>query len=146
LGLVQQADWREEATQAAETALNLDSLNSDVLGYAGCAFADMDDFQRGIPLIKRSLEINPCNAPAWASLGAAKMRSGDVTGVEDMKKGLRLSPRDHRLAAWGAVLARGLLSYGRVDESIQVARDACIYDDKIFLPSRIASSSFIFDR
>jgi hypothetical protein len=32
------------------------------------------------------------------------------------------------------VLARGLLSLGRVDEAIEAATDACRGDDKIFLP------------
>lgn len=142
LGLVHQSDWREEATKAAETALVLDSQNSDVLGHVGCAFADMGDFQRGIPMIKRALELNPGNAPAWAAIGAAKLRSGDESGVEDMRNGLRLSPRDNRLAAWGAVLARSLLSYGRTQEAIEAAQNACLYDDKIFLPRVILAIAF----
>jgi tetratricopeptide (TPR) repeat protein len=127
---------------AAETALSLDCQNSDVLGHVGCAFADMGNFQRGIPLMKRALELNPGNAAAWAGIGAAKIRSGDETGVEDMLHGICISPRDNRVAAWGAILARGLLSYNRVDEAIDVARNACRYDDKIFLPRVILAIAF----
>ncbi len=55
-------------------------------------------------------------------------------GVEVMRHGMRISPRDNRLAVWGALLARGLLSFGRVDEAIEAADHACRSDDKIFLP------------
>ena len=134
IGLVRQSDWQQEATQAAETALSLDSQDSDVLGHVGCAFADMGDYQRGIPLMKRAIELNPGNAQAWAALGAAKLRTRDESGVEDMRHGLRISPRDTRLAAWGALLAQGLLAYGHTDEAIEAAQNACIYDDKIYLP------------
>ncbi len=134
IGLVKQSDWQQEATQAAETALSLDSQDSDVLGHVGCAFADMGDYQRGIPLMKRAIEINPGNAQAWAALGAAKLRTRDESGVDDMRHGLRISPRDTRLAAWGALLAQGLLAYGRPEEAIEAAQNACIYDDKIYLP------------
>ena len=134
IGLIHQSDWKEESIQAAETALALDNQDSDVLGHTGCAFADMGDFTRGIPLMKRALEINPGNAQAWAAMGSAKLRSGDESGVEDMRHGLKISPRDARVAAWGALLAHGLLHYGRLDEAIEAARHACLYDDKIFLP------------
>jgi len=137
IGLVGSENWQQEATQAAEQALALDSQNSDVLGHAGCAFADMGDFNRGIPLLQRALEINPGNAQAWAALGAARMRTGDECGAEDMRRGIKLSPRDTRLAPWGALLALGLLSYGHVAESIEAAHNACLYDDKIFLPRAV---------
>ncbi len=134
IGLVHQEDWQQEATRAAETALSLDSQDSDVLGHVGCAFADMGDFQRGIPLMQRAIELNPGNAQAWAAVGAARLRTGDESGVDDMRHGLRISPRDSRLAAWGALLAQGLLFYGRAEEAVEAAQNACIYDDKIFLP------------
>jgi hypothetical protein len=100
-----------------------------VLGCVGCAFADMGDCQRGIPLMKRAIELNPGNAQARAALGAAKLRTWDESGFNDMRHGLRISPRDTRLAGWGALLA-----YGRVDEATETAQNACIYDDKIYLP------------
>lgn len=64
IGLIHQRDWKKEAVLAAETALALDGQDSDVLGHTGCAFADMGDLNRGIPLMKRALEINPGNAQA----------------------------------------------------------------------------------
>jgi len=134
VGLVSGEGWREEATQAAEKAVALDSQDSDVLGYAGCAFADMGDHQRGIGMLRRAVELDPSNAQAVAALGAALLQTGDEEGINYMLRGIRLSPRDNRLSAWGALLARGMLSFGRVDEAITTASAACRCDDKIFLP------------
>jgi len=134
IGLVKDEASREEAAVAAETAITLDSNDSDVLGYAGCAFADLGDLQRGLGLMRRAVEIDPSNAQARAALGAAMLRFGDPTGIEEMRQGIRISPRDTRLAAWEAILARGLLSLGEVDDAIEVAEHACRSDDKIFFP------------
>jgi len=133
VGLVTEDGWREEAVTAAETAIALDNQDSDVLGYVGCAFADMGDHQRGIGMLRRAIELNPSNAQAVAALGAALLQTGSEEGVEYMRHGMRISPRDNRLSAWGALLARGLLNFGRIDEAINTAA-ACNCDDKIFLP------------
>ncbi len=134
VGLVGGEAWREEAVHAAETAIALDGQDSDVLGYVGCALADMGDVLRGIGMLRRAVELDPSNAQAVAALGAALLQAGEEEGVEYMRQGLRISPRDNRASAWGALLARGLLNFGRVDEAIEVARSACRCDDKIFLP------------
>ena len=134
IGLVTDEASRAEAATAAETAIALDSNDSDVLGYVGCALADLGELPRGIGLMRRAVEIDPSNAQARTALGAALLRSGDPTGIEEMQKGISISPRDTRLAAWEAVLARGLLSMGKVDDAIEVAEHACRSDDKIFLP------------
>ena len=112
----------------------LDSQDSDVLGYVGCALADMGEHQRGIGMLRRAVELDPSNAQARAALGAALLQVGQEEGVEHMREGIRISPRDNRLAAWGALLARGLLNFGRTSEAIEAAETACRCDDKIFLP------------
>lgn len=134
VGLVTGEDWREEALAAAERAIELDSQDSDVLGYVGCALADMGEHHRGIGMLRRAVELDPSNAQARAALGAALLQIGQDEGIEHMRQGIRISPRDNRLAAWGALLARGLLSTGRIAEAIEAAENACRSDDKIFLP------------
>lgn len=134
VGLVSGDDWREEAVTAAENAIALDGQDSDVLGYVGCAFADMGDHHRGIGMLRRAVELDPSNAQAIAALGAALLQIGEVAGIEYMRHGVRISPCDNRLAAWGALLARGLLNFQRIDEAIEAATAACRCDDKIFLP------------
>ena len=134
VGLLNDEDWHAEALTAAEAAVALDNQDSDVLGYAGCALADMGELHRGIGMLRRAVELNPSNAQARAALGAALLQTGNEEGIEHMQEGMRISPRDNRLAAWGALLARGLLNFARVDEAIDVASKACQCDDKIFLP------------
>lgn len=134
VGLVNHDGWHDEAMASAERALALDSQDPDVLGYVGCAFADMGDHFRGIKLLERAVELDPSNAQGWAALGAAQLQVGIEQGFDNMYHGIRISPRDNRIGAWGALLARGLLSYGRLDEAIEVAQNACAFDDKIFLP------------
>ena len=134
IGLVPDEGCCDEALVAAETALALDSQDSDVLGYVGCAVADMGDLQRGVGMMRRAVELDPSNAQAHAALGAGLLRLGKEEGIEVMRHGIRISPRDNRLAAWGALLARGLLSFGHVNEAIETAKHACRCDDKIFLP------------
>ncbi|MFC6439059.1 winged helix-turn-helix domain-containing tetratricopeptide repeat protein [Bowmanella sp. JS7-9] len=134
VGLVNHDGWHEEALAAAEKALLLDSQDPDVLGYVGCAFADMGDYFRGIKLLERCVELDPSNAQGWAALGAAQLQIGEERGFTNMYHGIRISPRDNRIGAWGALLARALLSFGRLDEAIEVAQNACAFDDKIFLP------------
>lgn len=134
IGLVHDKDCQQEATTAAETAIALDNQDSDVLGYAGCAFADMGDYQRGISMMRRAVELDPSNAQAHAALGAALLRIGKEEGIHEIRYGIQISPRDSRLAVWGSMLARGLLSLGNVSEAIEVASYACQCDDKIYLP------------
>lgn len=134
VGLVNDEGWHAEAVAAAETAIRLDNQDSDVLGYVGCAFVDMGEDKRGIGMIRRAIELDPSNAQAHAALGAVMLRFGEAEGIEIMRHGLHISPLDNRQAAWGALLARGLLSLGKVNEAIDAASQACRCDDKIFLP------------
>lgn len=134
IGLVSDKNCQAEAKQAAEKAIEINNQDTDVLGYAGCAFADLGDYQRGIGMMQRAVELDPSNAQAHAALGAALLRIGDAEGINKIRYGMRISPRDSRLGVWGTMLARGLLSMGKVSEAIEVADYACRCDDKIFLP------------
>lgn len=146
VGLLSDDNWHQEALRAAEAAVSLDNQDSLVLGYVGCALADMGDHHRGIGMLRRAVELNPCNAQALAALGAALLQIGNEEGIQHLQEGMRMSPRDTRLAAWGALLARGLLNYGRIDEAIHVADKACQCDDKIFLPRiLLAISRYLAD-
>ena len=134
IGLINDKGCQEEAMTAAEMAVTLDNQDTDVLGFAGCAFADLGEYQRGIGMMRRAVELDPSNAQAYAALGAALLRIGDADGINKLRYGIRISPKDSRLAVWGTMLARGLLSMGDVDEAIEVANYACRCDDKIFFP------------
>lgn len=134
LGLINEDLALQEAKQAAETAIRLDSQDSNVLGFVGCALVDLGIQERGVGLLKKAIDINPSNAQALAALGASLLKAGDIEGLSWIKDGIRISPRDHRLAAWGTLLSRGLLICGEVEQALEIAQDACQYDDKVFTP------------
>ena len=133
-GLVANPDEvRKSAKDAAERAVDLDGAASEVLGYAGCALCDLGERARGIELLERAVETDPSNAQARVALGAAQAsnRQTDV-GLDNMRDGMRLSPRDVRLAFWGAVYADLLARNGRLDEALEAARTACRRDGKLY--------------
>ena len=142
IGLVSGSAVAAEAQHEAERALALDGQDSDVLGYAGCAFADLGDIRRGIGLLERAVELDPSNAQAHAALGAAMLKDGNADGIAHLRYGMQISPRDNRLPVWGTLLARGLLSCERIDEAIEAARAACRHGDRIFLPRIILAIAY----
>jgi adenylate cyclase len=126
-----------EALREGERALRLDSQSSEVLGYVGCAFSDLGEPTRGMTLLERAVEYDPSNAQARVALGTALLLTGNAKGaVERLRQGIRLSPRDPRLAVWGGFLALGLAWVGHLDEAIAEARLACRRDDQ-FYPARV---------
>ncbi len=126
---------RAEALEAAQTALSLDDMDSTVLGYAGCAIADIGDGARALPILRQAVELNPGNAQAWVALGSVNVLNGQFeTGVEQLSHGIDISPLDSRLAIWGTLLTVALLAVGRPDDALREARLACQRDDRCFLP------------
>jgi adenylate cyclase len=102
-----------------------------------------DRVVRGIALQERAVEHDPSNAQAWVVLGAALLLRGNAErAVEMLRQGIRLSPRDHRVAFWGGLLALALARVGHLDEAIAEARVACRRDDK-FYPSRVTLAAVL---
>jgi adenylate cyclase len=136
LGLV--ADGAAAVTEAraeAERAVTIDHDASEVLGYAGCALAELGDVQRGSEILERAIENNPSNAQAWVALGASLCfleKSGDV-GLEKLRHGMRLSPRDHRLGFWGTFYALALARHRRLTEAHEEIRAACRRDPQFYV-------------
>jgi adenylate cyclase len=125
----------ELSMESLEKALQLDTHDSTVLGYTGCALSDMGQRQRGLDLLQRAVENDPSNAQAWVAYGASLLGAGRASdGVEKLKYGIRISPLDDRLAFWGTVLAFALFRAGKPDEAIDEARRACRRDDKLLMP------------
>jgi len=137
MGLVKGEALLEEALRDAEKALSLEPRNSEVLGYAGCALADLGDPARAEPLLERAVEENPDNPQAWAALGACRLMLARVdSGVESLRRGLRVSPNDYRRSFWLTLLASGLMRLRHRDEAIETARAAC-RSDANFYPARL---------
>lgn len=134
-----------DALDAAERAIALDDGSSEVLGYAGCALCDLGHHDRGAEILHRALDIDPSNAQAHVALGAAMGLKGQLAaGIEKMRHGMKLSPRDRRLGFWGWALGIFLLRADRLDEALTEAR-ASIRRDPRFHHARVLEAA-VLDR
>jgi adenylate cyclase len=57
----------------------------------------------------------------------------DVTGLEKLQHGMRLSPRDHRLGFWGTFYALALARQRRITEAHDEVRAACRRDPQFYV-------------
>jgi len=127
----------EQAIDEAEKAIGLDSHDSSVLGYVGCALADIGHTRRALELLNQAVEYDPSNAQAWAALGVAQIRGRKVhQGVESLRHGIAISPLDTRLAYWGTILANALFRLGETQQALEEAQNACRRHDR-FSNSRV---------
>jgi TolB-like protein/Flp pilus assembly protein TadD len=135
-GLVEAGDAEcEAATRAAEHALRLEEADSQVLGYAGCALAELGQTQRGAEILHQALLLDPSNAQAHVALGATHALQGRLApGIERMRHGMRISPRDRRLGFWGWALGMFLLRAGQVEQALAEARASTLRDTRLHLP------------
>jgi adenylate cyclase len=124
-----------EARSEAERAVSIDPDASEILGYAGCALAELGDVQRGSEILERAIENDPSNAQAWVALGSSQFFFENLgeAGLEKLWHGMRLSPRDHRLGFWGTFYALALLRRQRLMEANEEARAACRRDPRFHL-------------
>ena len=123
-----------EARAEAERAVAIDHDTSEVLGYAGCALAELGEVQRGCEILERAIENDPSNAQAWIALGTSLcflQNRGDF-GLEKLRHGMRLSPRDHRLSLWGTFYALALAKHRRLEEAHEEVRAACRRDPQFY--------------
>lgn len=126
---------RTAVLASADAAMRLDDGSSEVLGYAGCALSDLGQFKRGIDTLQHALVLNPSNAQAHVAMGAALALSGKLDeGIERLRAGMRISPRDRRLGFWGWLLACFLLRANRLDEALAEARLSSRADPRFHLP------------
>jgi DNA-binding SARP family transcriptional activator len=142
-GILEDEALLREARSDAEQALAMAPNQPDVLGYAGCAIADLGDPTRALPIVERSTEENPGNAQAWAALGATQLllkRFED--GIASLRRGLRISPSDYRRTVWQTALAGGLGRLKAYDEALEVAQAAC-RSDVNFYPPRIVLAGIL---
>ncbi len=134
----------DEALAEADRALALDSDSSEVLGFAGCALSDLGHTTRGIEILEKAIDRDPSNAQAWVALGAALLtnRQPDLA-IAKLEHGLRISPRDNRLAVWVGIYALALGFVGRLDDAIEQARVACRRDDKLHNPRVVLAALLV---
>ncbi len=125
----------KKAMSAAAKALELDSMNSTILGYVGCAYCDMRMTERGIPLLKNAIRANSANGQAWVALGAAELLTENAAeAVKNLIHGIEISPFDNRLAVWRSILCMGLVLQKRIPEALEHAHLACQEDANLYMP------------
>ena len=125
----------EEAARAAERALELESMDSTVLGFVGCALCDLGMLSRGKPILQNAIERNPANGQAWVALGAALLLERDIAAaIEHLQRGIEVSPLDSRLSVWNSILAVCLLLAGEAGQAASIAALACRRDHRLYLP------------
>jgi DNA-binding winged helix-turn-helix (wHTH) protein/tetratricopeptide (TPR) repeat protein len=138
VGLATQSPERlEKAIAHAERAIELDGIEPNILGFAGCALCDAGQGLRGRTILQRALNIDANNPQAQAALGAQMLRDKElVAAIEMLKSAVRAVPRNNTLAVWGSVLAQAHLMQGDTDAALAEATRAVAADDRTHL-SRI---------
>ena len=125
---------KQSAIEKAEQAIEIDSYNPAVLGFAGCALSDVGEVARGIDILERAVEADPSNAQAWVALGTSYLRGGKAReGIKMLRHGMRISPLDNRLSFWGTNLAYALFRLRKLEEAEAEARQACRRDEKNYM-------------
>lgn len=131
-----------EALEAAERALELDSNDSTVLGFAGCALADIGYSDRALPILHNAVELKPANAQAWAALGSAYLVGKRPSeAIVHLRHGIRISPLDSRLSIWGSVLAVAHLLLGDCVAAREQAELACQRSDRCYMPRIVLAAT-----
>lgn len=132
------SEWaalKPEAMTAAERALQFNDLDSTIYGFTGCAFCDLGEMERGVPLLKKAIRLNSANGQAWVALGAANIMQRDVeSAIKNLEHGIHLSPMDNRLSVWRSLLAVAYLLKQDLERAEQHALAACEFDDQNYMP------------
>ena len=139
--LLDETTTSTEITAIVDRAIALDNMDSTVLGFCGCALADIGLLERAIPLLKNAIEINPVNAQAWAALGSAYLLDSKIDlAIDHLQHGINISPLDSRLSIWQSALALALLQAKKVSQANEQAEQACMRDDKTYLPRLVLAA------
>jgi TolB-like protein/Tfp pilus assembly protein PilF len=141
-----ESEARERSLEACRRAIEIDDRSSDVLGYVGCAYCDLSQYDRGLPLLERAIELNPSNAQAKAARGTALIGLGRFEeGVTTLENALRLAPAYKGIAPWATVLASGYLHLGRTEEAAS-SIDKALGCDPGFFPAHLVAAMLALAR
>lgn len=131
-----------DAINHAERALDLEDMDSNVLGLAGCALADVGETDQAIPILHNAIELNPNNAQAHAALGGAYLAVNHCQhAIEHLQTGIRISPMDARLAVWYAMLGTAWIRMDDAEQACEAAQKGCRADRRTYLPRVVLSAA-----
>ncbi len=106
--------------ELARQAVDLAPDDANVLSIAGYSLAQVGaEFDEGIALINRAVNLNPNLARAWFVSAVVHIFIGKPeTAIEHNERAMRLSPRDIVLHLMMHTMARACFYCGRLDEAI----------------------------
>ncbi|MGI9390581.1 MAG: winged helix-turn-helix domain-containing protein [Boseongicola sp.] len=135
VGLATQSPARiEKAIAHAERAIELDGIEPNILGFAGCALCDAGQGLRGRTILQRALNIDAHNPQAQAALGAQMLRDKELdVAIELLETAVRAVPQNNTVAVWGSVLAQAYLMRGDTASALEEASRAVAADDRTHL-------------
>lgn len=143
-GLIEGGEHWDDARADTEAALQLAPHASEVLGAAGCALADLGQPERALAVLERAVEQHPGNAQAWAAMGTTHLLLKRVpSGIELLRRGLRMAPADYRRSVWHTALASALASTGAFDDALAAAEAGCRADLHFFPPRLVQAGVLV---
>ncbi len=132
--------FKQKVFEICQKAIELDDRSSEVLGFVGCAYCDLHQYEKGIPLLDRAVEHNPSNAQARAALGAGLAGLGRYEeSAACLEDALHLSPAFKGIAPWATVLANSYVALGRLDEA-SGALEKALRCDPNFFPAHLTGA------
>lgn len=135
---------KSDVLASIDQAVRLDGRSPEVLGYAGCALSDLGFHDRAIEMLGEAIDIDPSNAQARVALGAALIQNGSLDdGIDLMRLGMRISPRDRRLAFWGWAMGAYMLHGERVVEALAEAHSAQERDPRFYLARILEAGTLV---
>jgi TolB-like protein len=123
LGLGDQKQNLDEAVRSGRRAVEIDE--ADANAHVWISFSSLTAGQQDVALseAERAVELNPNNALARVTHGAILVFTGlPLDGVEEIRLGLRLSPRDWYRFYFLHGLALGLYTARKYDEAAEAAQ------------------------
>ena len=112
--------------QGLQLACRLDNQNAEALASYGRVLASLGgSLDEALALTRQAVAINPNSAFVWLYSGWTNLYAGNsATALDNLKKALRLNPRDQLgFQAWNGI-ALGLIQLERDGEAVEAAQRA----------------------
>lgn len=96
--------WTDSSIVASTRAIQLDSNLSEGYKALAAAYNYREDYDKALPLLLKSVELNPTNDQAVGNLGTTYLLMGDLAmAVQWQKKGVGMNPKNwipYQLIGW----------------------------------------------
>jgi len=104
----------DEALQIQHESLDRDPLNAQILYDLGVLYASLEQWDDARSSLESSLEIEPAQPNAYATLAAVSLQSGDgLDYMQQFLKAVEVDPKDHELSG---IIAMFLYNLDLIEE------------------------------